>query len=131
MHRFIYFIGILSLLTPANFALAAKMSASQCELTSSELNKTLPSVIDQYTELKSTYCLTFGGQIEFRYMYELLGQLQVDRLPAEFKTKVKNSFCTGPDTSYFLASVDKVTYEYFYKNNGVFFDRFSFSENDC
>ena len=131
MEKIVLFLGIVFMLSSTNISLAATMSPKDCETMASAVNATTPKRVDEFTELKTTYCLTFSGQIEYKYVYEILGQLQVNKIPEDFKTNVKNSFCTGPDTSYLIGLLDKVTYEYYYKDNGKYFDRFSFSKRDC
>ena len=130
MKKWILVFGLISFFL-GHHAYAQKLSPQECEAIASGINETVPSRIDRITILTNTYCLTFGGKIEFRYRNELSERLQINRLPLDFKRKVKNSFCTGPETSLFLDSVDAITYEYYYSSDGQFFDSFSFGKQDC
>ena len=127
----IILLGVAFILGTINLSSAAKLSVRQCEVLVSAVNETTPKRVDEITILKTSVCLGIDGQIEFKYVYEILGELPVDKIPEEFKTNVKNSFCTNPDTSKLVPVLDKITYEYYYKKTGKYFDRFSFSEKDC
>ena len=131
MNKKVILLGVAFILGTINSTFAAKLSVQQCEILASTVNATTPKRVDEYTILKTSVCLGAGGQIEFRYVYEILGNLSVDKIPEGFKKNVKNSFCTNPDTSKLIEVVDKITYEYYYKKTGKYFDRFSFSEKDC
>jgi len=88
--------------------------------TASEINKTCPISIDQYTRLDNTVALP-GNIFQYNYTMVTLDKSEVnaDTLKAKLEPGIVNNIKTNPDLKIFRDN--KTTMNYSYKDkNGVF-----------
>ena len=101
-------------------------------MTSNELNKTCPSIIDEFTTLTNT--IYMDGEFIYNYSVNTnnfvnLG-ISKDDLNREMYSIMRNSFCTDPDFQIFREYKIKVVWKY-YDLKGNYFTKIEVHNNDC
>lgn len=96
----------------------------------SELNKSLPMMVDQETRLDNAIALP---ENVFQYNYTLVNltkdEIDLEVFTAYMKPQITNNVKTNPDLKFFRDN--QVTMGYFYKDkNGEFVAKFAVSKKD-
>ena len=101
-------------------------------MTSNELNKTCPLIIDEITTLNNTVYM--DG--EFIYNYSLntnnfvYNGITKDYFNREMYSIMRNSFCTDPDFQIFKEYKIKIVWKY-YDLKSNYFTKIEVHNNDC
>ena len=101
-------------------------------MTSNELNKTCPLIIDEITTLNNTVYM--DG--EFIYNYSLntnnfvYNGITKDYFNREMYSIMRNSFCTDPDFQIFKEYNIKIVWKY-YDLKSNYFTKIEVQNNDC
>ncbi len=99
--------------------------------SASEINSSLPIMVDEFTRLNNTFYIKYSNL--FTYSYTLLtdnisSDFDYSTLKDFFRVSI-NKFCTNPDTSFILGYTD---IKFSYSNiNGIHLFDNQFGKGDC
>jgi len=141
MKKMMIFLGIVFLYTPFTLAnqtqtreLSPKEMKTQnreiVELSSKELSKTLPQVIDKYTTLTKVK----GQDTTLIYIFEInTGSKSDEAVQKEDKTRMQQAVTTGicQSSKRFLDAQINISYLYISAKSKVELFRFDVSQADC
>ena len=94
-----------------------KMTLRQCNLLASELNKSVPMMVDRVTEWATTVCVESGNRLMLRYVYRMdlrdaaIGQREINTL----RPRITKSWCSDPGQRKLL---ELVNIQYYYTASG-------------
>jgi hypothetical protein len=125
------FVGLAICLNIFVTASHASDRFSECVALSSEANKDLPQVVNKYTRLEGSGCLSNGKRTILVYRMTFTHSKQELDLPkmANLRKTLPKSWCTSPDQRPIIERYD-IRYTY-YDKSGVFMHDINVKIEDC
>jgi len=96
----------------------------------SEINKTLPMMVDKITRLNNVQA--FKAKLAYNYTIKKVDELHITahKIVAILKPISIQSICSNPDTQVFPDNDIDIEFNYF-KENGQFITKFRVTSQDC
>lgn len=110
--------------------LVAQIFAVTCNDMANKINQNAPMRVDKITILTSSVCV--NNNLVYLYQIENIDNETIKNHinSTSFKNKIKNSFCTLPDTKAILEILDGAYYKYL-KDDGSYLGEIYIKKNDC
>ncbi len=109
------------------------ITMKQCVALSSEMNKTVPLVVDELTTLDSTFCTPGKRKPVLNYRASMAARkvklVDFDAASHEMKRLQTNSWCTDPAQLALLRKVDVLNR--YYDHDRIFIGTISLTLADC
>ena len=115
----------------SNDTTGATFTLSQCNRVASEVNKTLPIVVDEVSTVRSTICARIRGELVYIYNYEIDYQVNFSTSDIDgLRTPIVNQWCSNPVFEELFNGVDRIEYAYSL-TTGKYIGKLTFSRGDC